>query len=167
MVEIHQVRFIDRIVEVLVAMLRPVSLLRSKQCSPRHSSGVSETHLTISSSKYRLTSFQVSRGLHSKSSTNSHSDRCPCFRKYRKPWGSAGPVHRFDRRCDSVWQHQVRIQAVQKTKEVPLVRFLISEIDIPVDKRRRCKIRLSFLRVAPLRKFTEQQSCIRVPLALR
>ena len=32
---------------------------------PRHSSGVRETHLTISCSKYRTTSFQVSRGLHS------------------------------------------------------------------------------------------------------
>ena len=74
----------------------------------RHSSGVSETHLTISCSKYRPTSFQASRGLHSKSSTNSYSDRFPCFGKYRKPWRSAGPVHRFDRRC----QHLVRaIQA--------------------------------------------------------
>ena len=130
---------------------------------PRHSSGVSETHLTISCSKYRPTSFQVSRGLHNNSSTKSYSDKCQCFRKCRKPWRSAGPVHRFDRRCDSVWQHQVRaIQAVPKTKEVALVPFLIPEIDMPVNIRRR-----SFLRIAPLRKFTEQQSCMRVPLALR
>ena len=68
-------------------------------------------------------------------------------------FSSAGPLYRFDRRCDSVWQHQVRaIQAVQKTKEVALVRFLIPEIDMLVDIRRRCKNRLSFLRIAPLRR---------------
>ena len=32
-VEIHQVWFIDRIVDALVIMLRPVALIRSKQCS--------------------------------------------------------------------------------------------------------------------------------------
>ena len=40
-------------------------------------------------------------------------------------------------RCDSVWQHQVRaIQAVRKTKEVALVRFLIPEINMHVEIHR-------------------------------
>ena len=139
-------RFIDRIVEVLVVLPRLVAFIRSKQTVfPRHSSGESETHLTISSSKYRPSSFQVSRGLHSKSSTNSCCDRCPCFRMYRKPWRSSGPVHRFDPKSSGkcgteqktvevletqhfdgvvdvtvVWQSQVpTIQSVQKTMEVP------------------------------------------------
>ena len=52
--------------------------------------------------------------------------------------GPACPVHRFDRRCDSVWQHQVRtIRAVQKTKEVAHVRFLITATgeNVPVNFR--------------------------------
>ena len=75
---IHQVRFIDRIIEVLVVLPRPVASISSKHTVfPRHSPGVSETRFTTSSSKYRPTSFQVSRGLHINSSTNSCSDRCP------------------------------------------------------------------------------------------
>ena len=43
---------------------------------------------------------------------------CKLSRQLLVP-ASCERVHQFDRRCDSVWQHQVRaIQAVQKTKEV-------------------------------------------------
>ena len=86
----------------------------------RHSSGVSETHLN----HFPATS---TGPLLSKCHEACRANPRPFlaatgardFRKYRKPWRSAGPVHRFDRRCDSVWQHQVRaIQAVRKTKEV-------------------------------------------------
>ena len=75
--------------------------------SPTTLSVASETHLTISNSKYRPTAFQVSRGLHRKSLADSCSDRCPCF-----------------------------FLKVQKTVEVPLVQYVDSIIDVPVVKLR-------------------------------
>ena len=131
----------------------------------RHSSGVSETHLIISSSMYRPTSFQVSRGLHSTANPR--------------------PILTATGARDS--------ESIENLG-APLVQYIALIVDVTVygntsvshpastEDERSCSGSVSHSRnrhalwayiegaridCLSLRKFTEQLSCMRVPLALR
>ena len=101
---------------------------------PRHSSGVSETHLTISCSKYRPTSFKVARGLHSIANPRPILTATGA-RDSESTENLGAPLVQYIALIVDVTVYgntKVRaIQPVQKTKEVALVRCLIPEIDMP------------------------------------
>ena len=97
----------------------------------RHSSGVNETHLIISSSMCWPTSFQVSRGLHSTANPRPILTATGARDSESTENLGAPLVQCIALFVDVTVYGNTKCEPPQKSKEVALVRCLIPETDMP------------------------------------